>query len=408
MDKAYYENKFHEKWDALIAEAEKEGGDSTEDIVTMANAAFEECANAEEIVGYYLVYHKEGALKDWIDNTALTVMTEQDKEVDRILRGLFKVRETESGWEVDVENLIFHLCCADKVNYEAPSSLWMWVEVSGLLLVANQKVSMEMIENTYQKGLETIRDLNLDRISRWADSVLKQVEEMEQHLKENGYTDKSFKVSTPNGTEITIQPCVYKSEGKRSDIEYYLTNDFIIDGQENLYKLAECLVNYEELTKSHDNSQKELQKYYEEKVLPIGDKLFDDMTRDEQNVMEYFSDWHKDVYGHRPHTGQNECEKQYNATAGKLPEYTVCSYYDGLFRGLEDKGKFTDWSEVQEFSHTKLMDGHYVCISNEETGEMAELNPDIYRDEFNGEFPVKPEDLEGSEQCWKEDDDIER
>ncbi len=91
MDREYYRKKFFEKWGSLYADAEKDKEDG--DPGYTATMAFEECANAEETVGYYLVYHKEYALKDWMDNTAGIDMTEQDKEVDKILKKLFKEDE---------------------------------------------------------------------------------------------------------------------------------------------------------------------------------------------------------------------------------------------------------------------------------------------------------------------------
>lgn len=91
MDKEYYKKRFMEKWDALYADAENNAENN--DPGYTATMEFEECCNADEVVGYYLVYHKDSTLKDWLDNTADVKMTEQDKEVDRILKELFKEDE---------------------------------------------------------------------------------------------------------------------------------------------------------------------------------------------------------------------------------------------------------------------------------------------------------------------------
>ena len=49
---------------------------------------FEETANAEEIVGYYIMYHKDSALRDWLDNTkgivSCTTRPPRDYEVDGV------------------------------------------------------------------------------------------------------------------------------------------------------------------------------------------------------------------------------------------------------------------------------------------------------------------------------------
>lgn len=83
----YYVNKYFDKWNALYAKALM---DEADDPCGTATMEFEECCNTEEVVGYYLVYHKEFALQDWIDNTAGIEMTARDKEIDRILKDLFK------------------------------------------------------------------------------------------------------------------------------------------------------------------------------------------------------------------------------------------------------------------------------------------------------------------------------
>ena len=59
--------------------------------------------------------------------------------------------------------------------------------------------------------------------------------------------------------------------------------------------------------------------------------------------------------------------------------------------GVEDTFKTNDWSEVEAWSHEKLMDGLSVEIYDRDSGETATLDPDRYQDTFdarNGEFPV--------------------
>lgn len=53
-----------------------------------ASITYDKVLNIEEMVGYYLWLHDDNALKDWISNTESIEMSEQDKEVDRILKEL--------------------------------------------------------------------------------------------------------------------------------------------------------------------------------------------------------------------------------------------------------------------------------------------------------------------------------
>ena len=86
MSKEFYIEAYNKKWDECLKEAEKE---NSKDVSESATYIFEETANAKEVVGYYLVYHGDDALKDWKSNTDGIKMNEQDLEVDRILTELF-------------------------------------------------------------------------------------------------------------------------------------------------------------------------------------------------------------------------------------------------------------------------------------------------------------------------------
>ena len=62
----------------------------------------------------------------------------------------------------------------------------------------------------------------------------------------------------------------------------------------------------------------------------------------------------------------------------------------------EDTFKTNDWSEVETWSHEKLMDGLTVEINDVKYDQSAELDPDRYQDTFdlrNSEFPVNEQDL---------------
>ena len=97
-NKKYFVKKFNKKWDKCYKEAEvdveENGGDS--DIVSeVATEIFDDTANAEEIVGYYIVYHGESAFEDWTANIKGLRLTEQDKEIDRILKRLYSKKHIQ-------------------------------------------------------------------------------------------------------------------------------------------------------------------------------------------------------------------------------------------------------------------------------------------------------------------------
>lgn len=87
MNKNYYVEAYTKKWEECLKEVKIE---NATDVSEAATYIFEESANADEIVGYYLVYHKENALKDWRNNTEGIKMSSQDLKVDTILTRLFE------------------------------------------------------------------------------------------------------------------------------------------------------------------------------------------------------------------------------------------------------------------------------------------------------------------------------
>ena len=74
--------------------------------------------------------------------------------------------------------------------------------------------------------------------------------------------------------------------------------------------------------------------------------------------------------------------------------YKVEGYYYSLHRGLEDDFQSDDWSEIEDHAHEMLSKGDYVRITDLGTGNSIALDPTEYFKDFEGEFPVKPWDLD--------------
>lgn len=93
MDRNYYVNIYEKYYDECMERAKEElEGDAHPDpdiVLETATEIFEDTANAEQVAGYYIVYHQEDALKDWKVNTEGKVLSEMDREVDRILNALY-------------------------------------------------------------------------------------------------------------------------------------------------------------------------------------------------------------------------------------------------------------------------------------------------------------------------------
>ena len=84
-EKEYYIEKYNKRWNECLEETSKsESNDHGYD----ATILFDETANAEEVVGYYLVNHMKNPLRDWLNNIEGIKLNEQDKEITRILKRL--------------------------------------------------------------------------------------------------------------------------------------------------------------------------------------------------------------------------------------------------------------------------------------------------------------------------------
>ena len=94
------------------------------------------------------------------------------------------------------------------------------------------------------------------------------------------------------GDKVKITLCSMVDIKSVNDIEYYLLDcRFPWAGSSSIENIAKLLNNWQAKIDEEDNEKQELRKYYEE---TYGTEEFDS---------SWFSDWHKDVYGFRPHNG---------------------------------------------------------------------------------------------------------
>ena len=94
------------------------------------------------------------------------------------------------------------------------------------------------------------------------------------------------------GDKVKIILCGTADIKSVNDIEYFLMEcRFPWAGSSSIENIAKLLNNWQAKIDEDDEEKQKLRKYYEENY---GTEKFDD---------DWFSDWHKDVYGFRPHNG---------------------------------------------------------------------------------------------------------
>ena len=115
------------------------------------------------------------------------------------------------------------------------------------------------------------------------------VERMIKEFEFNFWNDTT--ITCPDGAKATIAPCGYNVE-KIEDCEYFLIYwDIPWGGEDTVEKLVATLNRHAELVAEQEQDKK---------------KLLDYFTKHQKNGWDddswsFYSDWHKDVFGYRPH-----------------------------------------------------------------------------------------------------------
>jgi hypothetical protein len=91
MTKQDYIQKYKKRMDEIYKELKYEHHIPDNEIDEQCTYEFDQTANAEEIVGYYIINYEGGPLKRWLENLQWREdLSEQDKEVTRVLTELYK------------------------------------------------------------------------------------------------------------------------------------------------------------------------------------------------------------------------------------------------------------------------------------------------------------------------------
>ena len=106
---------------------------------------------------------------------------------------------------------------------------------------------------------------------------------------------KEIEITCPDGTEIAISPCGYGDVKSIDDVDCFLVYGDIpwmggMDGK-RIQKLVDEINNHAKMVEELENERKELRAYFE------GGEA-DGWTKHDWS---WYSDWHKDLYGYRPH-----------------------------------------------------------------------------------------------------------
>lgn len=149
--------------------------------------------------------------------------------------------------------------------------------------------------------------MNTKEISAIMDEYKETIEEIKEDAKMNGYTVESLvkifedskwkevQITCPDGAEIVIDPCGYGDVTCLDDVDCFLVYGDIPwmggMGGNRVEELVKEINDHAKYVEELESDRKELKAYFE------GGEA-DGWTKHDWS---YYSDWHKDLYGYRPH-----------------------------------------------------------------------------------------------------------
>lgn len=140
------------------------------------------------------------------------------------------------------------------------------------------------------------------------EKLVKACDKLFESAQKNNYEEFTFDAS---GHKFTVKPSLeWGADKKPSNVDYWMVYSNTIIGSDNYWKLCEDFVNVENILEREEKSKNRLIDVYITKLLPMDFIPYNLMTNEQKERYGdcCFSDWHKDVFGHRPHSdAQNEC-----------------------------------------------------------------------------------------------------
>ena len=114
------------------------------------------------------------------------------------------------------------------------------------------------------------------------------VAELTKRIIDNNFKDITIHMKK-SGHDIVISPCIFTDELKMENVEWFLVYAGInTAGNDKIEKIAEFIMNYDKLIEEDKEDKIRLHAYY--------DKYHNTDKMD----WDFYSNWYKDLYGHRP------------------------------------------------------------------------------------------------------------
>lgn len=135
-------------------------------------------------------------------------------------------------------------------------------------------------------------------ITRKANNMLKDkiLKELENRFQKNNWKPIQIQMKSTQET-LLLTACSYcESITRLDDVEWILVEGSVCKYLGGLpEEVADRLARYDELIKENENDKNKCRLYFEKYI-----KNKDTSTDEFQSHYEFYSDWHKDIFGFRP------------------------------------------------------------------------------------------------------------
>lgn len=171
--KQYYTDAYVQRMDKLIDKLKDlPGYDGTQ-----ATEEFEATGSADEVVGYYIFNYADDALKVWKFNTENVELSDQDKEVTKILEQLYIKVESAEALHTG-SNIWFFMA---KVNEG-----YLFVNDIEWMILVDENPFNNLDDSCYEdwQTEHKIRELSIDEQNEYFDAIM-------DYLKNTKYNDEA-------------------------------------------------------------------------------------------------------------------------------------------------------------------------------------------------------------------------
>ncbi len=226
----------------------------------------------------------------------------------------------------------FHIDVYDPVDREKEHPR-MWAQRlvdSDGISVGRFLLPNDIKNSAYEKTLFFIRSFPslCSDLQDYSKEMQKTVEELNKKLAKN----KEFSLKG-----VYIEPCI-----EDGHLDYILVHDKDLCGSDSVYEVAENIIYLDQIRSRSENERERFEKHYCEELITSEYMKPSDMDDNLSAKWDGFSDYHKDLYGYRPHSDERNVPLQ-NFLSSEKDGHKYLAYVKSENEKGRVADKFEEW-----------------------------------------------------------------